>query len=91
MWQGLVEDPFELGWGKVGIRLEITNLAQGVDARVGPARHEELHGMAADFGQPPFERPLHGFVSRLPLPTPVRGSVVFDGQPNVSAQRSVPG
>ena len=65
------------------IRVEMSHLAQGMHAGVGPARARHPDPAAQDGSQGPFDFPLDGSAASLDLPAAIERTVVFNVQSEV--------
>ena len=64
----------------VSLGIEVNNLANGVNARVGSAGTNRLDFMCGDFSDGAFDRILHTASLGLGLPSAECGAIVFDSE-----------
>jgi hypothetical protein len=83
MGEERIHGPMEFFFCKSKVGFETGNLGEGMHARIGSARSRNGNVLFGDFGQCPFEIPLDGLFSWLPLPTVIVGSIVADFYPVV--------
>ena len=62
------------------VEIDMRDLAQRMDAGIGPAGALHEHDLAAELRHRAFERALHGRAVLLDLPADERPAVIFDGE-----------